>query len=87
MAMGEATRHHTTLHEGQGHLGEDRQRGDQHGAGEYLHVVALGQPVDDVAAQAAPRDEGGEGGGGDDLHGRGAHAGHDHGQCHGYLDP
>src|SRR5438477_3375986 len=48
MAMGEATRHHTTLHEGQGHLGEDRQRGDQHGAGEHLHVVALGQPVDDV---------------------------------------
>src|SRR2546423_549644 len=70
MAVGHPSRDHQALHEREGQLGQDREHGDEQGAGEDLDRVLPGQAVDDVAPQAAPRHDGWQGRRGDGLHGR-----------------
>src|SRR4029453_6547104 len=67
---GQAPRHHQRLHAAEHQLGEQRQQGDQDGAADHLGKVTLGEPVDQVAAEPAQADVGGEGGGRHHLHRR-----------------
>jgi hypothetical protein len=79
-------RHRQGLQAAEHQLGEQRQHGDQDGPADHLGEVALGEPVDQVAAEPAQADESGQGGGGHHLHRRSTDAGHDQRHGHRQLD-
>src|SRR4029453_7388282 len=74
------------LHAAEHQFGEQRQHRHQDGAADHLGEVALGEPVDQVAAEPAQAHERGQGGGRHHLHRRGADAGHDQRHGHRQLD-
>ena len=74
-------------HEHQQQFGEQREAGDEEGAGDHQPVVLLPEAEGDQPAEPSAADERGQAGGGDHLHGRRPDAGHDQRQRQREVDP
>jgi hypothetical protein len=75
------------LHQRQGALGQEAEQRHEHRSAQHAGVVPHRVAVDDEPPEAAGAHEGGDGGGGHDLHGRGAQAGDDQRRGDRQLDP
>ena len=77
---------HGPRHEDEEQLGQQREAGDEEGAGDHQPVVLLSEAELDQPAEPSTGDERGEAGGGDHLHGRRPDAGHDQRQGQRQVD-